>query len=210
MKKGIILNFKRFKLLDFVTINKIFLLMTLFYVVGILFGSSFLSNESEITSISKSFLERFLSIHKNNGFFEKIFSCFFQYFFILILYFLSGTLMFGVVITPFIIMWQGLVVGNIVSFIYSSYGIGGVAFNATILIAPMSIFAICCLLAAKNSIEFSLCIAKLTLPKSRPANLHVGFKLYCIKYLTFLGIALLCALIEIILNVLFLKFFNFN
>ena len=39
MKKGIILNFKQLKLLDYVLINKIFIILCAFFIAGIIIGS---------------------------------------------------------------------------------------------------------------------------------------------------------------------------
>lgn len=209
MKKGIILNLRWFKLRDYVTLNKIFLLLTLLFVLGIILGSTWLSDNSWITNFSRSTFEKFIDVHSTAGFFNKFFNCFLRYITILFLYFLTGTLMLGVAIIPFITIWQGIAIGNITSYIYCHHGISGIAFNAIILITPLSIFVICCLLAAKKSINFSLNIAKLTLPKSRPLSLNTAFKEYCTKYIILVAITIICILIEIILNVLFLKFFNF-
>ena len=117
--------------------------------------------------------------------------------------------MLGVAITPFITIWQGIIIGSVTSYLYSSYNLYGIAFNAIVFIQPLCIFTLCSFFAAKQSIDLSLSIARLTLPKSRPVNLYVIFKNYSIKYLVFIGVILLCVIIEIILNVLFLKFFNF-
>ena len=209
MKKGIILNLRWIKLRDYVTLNKVLLSLTLLFVVGIILGSVWLSEDSWITKFSKSLFEDFVVVHSTYGFLNKFFTCFLQYVFILLLYFITGTLMLGVAIIPFIIVWQGIVLGNIISYIYSQHGISGIAFNAIILITPISIFVICTFIAAKESINFSLNIAKLTLPKGRAANLNSAFKDFCTKYTILVGITVICVLIEIILNVLFLKFFNF-
>ena len=209
MKKGIILNLRWFKLRDYVTLNKVLLSLTLLFILGALLGCALISDSSWLTKFSKSLFEDFIIVHSTYGFLNKFFTCFIRYIFILFLYFITGTLILGVAIIPFIIAWQGIVLGNIVSYIYSQYGISGIAFNAIVLITPISVFVVCSFLAAKSSINFSLNIAKLTLPKSRPANLNHAFKDYCTKYTILVAITLFCVLIEIILNILFLKFFNF-
>ncbi len=209
MKKGIILNLKPLKLLNYVKLNKTFMAFGLLFIAGVIVGTTWLSQNSWLSDITKSFLESFLLLHKNASFFNKLYLSIIKYFVILILYFVSGTSMFGVAVIPFILMWQGIITGNIVSLLYSQYSLHGIAFNAIILIPPFSIFTVCCFFAARYSIEFSLSIAKITMPNSRPITLHNYFKEYCIKYLIVLSITIICTLIEIILNVLFLNFFNF-
>ncbi len=209
MKKGIIVNLKRFKLLDYVTLNKIFILLCALFIVGITLGSTVISKNGWISKNTDFLFTELIALHTDNSFFKKIFSCFLRYIVILFFYFLSGASMLGIVVTPFITVWHGIFVGSIISYIYSSYGINGIAFNAIILILPTSIFTVLCFFAARSAIDFSFSIVKLTMPKSRPTNLNNQFKNYCGKYLIFVGVTFICSLIEIILNIFFLKIFNF-
>ena len=209
MKKGIILNFKQLKLLDYVLINKIFIILCAFFIAGIIIGSLLYDDSNFLMQNTKVFFDSFIKTHTNNRLFSRFFICCIKYILVLVLYFLSGASMLGVAITPFITIWQGIIIGSVTSYLYSSYNLYGIAFNAIVFIPPLCIFTVCSFFAAKQSIDLSLSIARLTLPKSRPVNLYVIFKNYSIKYLVFIGIILLCVIIEIILNVLFLKFFNF-
>ena len=209
MKKGIIVSLKRFKLLDYVTQNKIFIIICTLFIIGVTIGVTVLSSTTCLTQYIESLFNKTINIHTQNTFFQKFISCFLHYLIVLILYFISGASMLGIVVTPFITIWQGIFIGCITSFLYSSYGLTGIAFNAIVFIPPLSIFIICCFFAAKYAIDFSLNIAKLVLPKCRAANLYFVFKNYCSKYLIVLGVIIICSFIEIILNVLFLKYFNF-
>ncbi|MDO4608393.1 MAG: hypothetical protein Q4B40_04295 [Clostridia bacterium] len=209
MRKGIIVNLKKFKLLDYVNINKIFIILSLLFTVGIFIGSTILSSNDLISDFAKKFFTNFIELHKATNFIKKLFFCFLRYLIILILYFLSGSGTLGVVLCPYIIIWQGIFLGSLISYVYGTYGISGIAFNAIILIPPMTIFAICSFFAARYSINFSLQIAKLTLPRSRPVNLFYDFKNYCNKYVILFLITLLCSVIEIVLNLLFFNFFSY-
>ena len=209
MKKGMILNFKRFRLLDYVTQNKLLILLCVIYIIGIVIGCVALSEDNWILKFAKTFLNDFINLHTGATFFNKLLNCFLRYFSVLVLCFLTGASMLGVALTPFITLWLGIFFGAISSRLYTLYGIGGIAFNAIIIIPPVVLFVLVCFFAAKHSIEFSLTIAKLTLPHSKPMNLFVGFKNYCSKYLIFLIFILVSSILEIVLNLLFLKFFNF-
>lgn len=209
MRKGIIVNLKRFKVLDYVTHNKIFIMLSIFFIIGVTLGSTALSKNSWIAQNTKLLFEEFISVHQKCAFIKKFFSCLTHYIVVLVLYFLSGASLLGIAVTPFITVWQGIFVGSIISFLYASHGLMGIAFNAIIFIPPVSIFVVCCFFAARYSIDFSLGIAKLIMPKCRPVSLFINFKNYCSKYLIITGIAVICSFIEIILNILFLKFFSF-
>lgn len=209
MKKGMIVNLKKLKILDYVTLNKIFIALCMLFFTGIILGSTVLSDNSLLSKNTESLFKDYIYVHNSGAFFKKLFFCFLRYFFILILYFLSGASLLGVVVVPFITVWQGILFGAISSYIYHTFGLSGIAFNAIILIPTSAIFTVCCFFAAKNSIRFSLSIAKLTLPRSRPASLYIDFKDYCVKFAIFISISLICAILDIILNLLFLKFFDF-
>lgn len=209
MKKGIILNLKRFKVLDYVTLNKIFIMLCVVFIAGIAIGSTVLSKNSKLFEYTEEFFKEYISLHTTNTFFKKLLVCTFRYLTVLVLYFLSGTSMLGVATTPFITAWQGILFGCVTSYLYGEHSLSGIAFNAIIFIPPSVIFTLCCFFAARYATDFSLLIAKLTLPRSKPASLYLNFKNYCIKYLIFIGVSLICASLEIILNIFFLKFFNF-
>lgn len=209
MKKGMILNLKKLKILDYVTLNKIFIILSLLFIVGIILGSTVLSDNAILLKSTDTFLNEYLSIHNSGVFLKKLFSCFLKYFFVLAIYFLSGASLLGVAIVPFITAWQGIIFGNTATHINQAYGLSGIAFNAIILIPTSAIFTVCCFFAAKCSVNFSLAIAKLTLPRSRPTNLFIEFKDYCLKFTIFLGISMICSILDIILNLLFLNFFEF-
>ncbi len=209
MKRGLILNLKKIKILNYVNINKIILILSVTYIIGLSFGSFVLSNKTNFQDAAKNFFADYLLIHNTKSFAYKLLSCFLRYFLILFLYFISGSSMLGVVITPFITAWQGAFFGTLISFIYSNNGINGIAFNAVILIPPTAIFTVECFFAARYAIEFSLLFIKLTLPRSRPASLYINFKNYCKKYVFLISISLFSSIIEIILNILFLKYFNY-
>lgn len=209
MRKGIIVNLKRFRLLEFINLNKFILILCSLFVTGIILGSAVFFKNEFLSDLVKILFDKAILIHTQNKFFKKLFSCFLRYFIVLILYFISGTSMLGIAVIPFLTLWQGVFTGNLIAQFYNLYGLNGIAFNAIIVIPPLSVFIVCCFFAAKHSIDFSLCMAKLTMPKSRPISLYLTFKNFCGKYLIFLGVSFICTLIEIILNLLFLKFFNF-
>ena len=51
MKKGIILNLRWFKLRDYVTLNKVFLSLAALFILGVILGSVWLSDDSWMTKI---------------------------------------------------------------------------------------------------------------------------------------------------------------
>ena len=209
MRKGIIVNFKRIKLLDYVTLNKIFLILVVIFITGITLGSTIFLRNNLLSKKAALFFSEYIQTHLNNSFFKKFIICIARYAVVLVVYFLSGVSLFGVAVTPFITAWQGIIIGRVIAHLYANYGIGGIAFNAIVFVPPIAIFVVTCFFAAKHAINFSIKLANLTMPKTRPMNLCDNFKEYCGKYVIFVGISVICALFEIILNLLFLNYFKF-
>ncbi len=209
MRKGIILDFKKIKFLNFLKFNKIFILLCIIFIVGIFIGAFIFEKNDALVEISKNVFENSIKLHKTNSWFSVLTSSFFKYLIILILYFLTGTSMFGVAIIPFVTAWQGIAFGNLSSYLYSTYTLKGIAFNAIILVPPAIIFTVCSFFAARESVNFSIVLAKLSFPKSRPANIYTDFKKFCGKFLIFISISLLSSITDLILNSFFLKFFDF-
>ncbi len=209
MRKGIILDFKKIKFLNFIKINKIFVLLSIIFVLGIFIGA-FVFNKNELFfDYSKKLFETTVILHKSYTWFSILISSFLKYFSLLFLFFISGTSMFGIVIIPFISLWQGIVYGSLSSYLYSSYSLKGIAYNAIILMPPAIIFTVCSFLAARDSIDFSLLLAKLSLPKSRPTNIFFDFKKFCGKFIIFICISFFSSVTDLILNSLFINLFNF-
>lgn len=209
MRKGVIVNLKRFKFLEYVTLNKIFILLCAMFIAGIAIGSVIYPKNGTLAELSKNLFADYIALHNSSSFFEKLFGGFLKYFIVLLLYFLSGTSMLGVAVVPFLTAWQGILFGNISSYLYAEHTLKGIAFNAIILVPPSIIFTICCFFAAKESINFSLLMARLTLPKSKPANIYTDFRKYCGRFIIFVGVSLIAAIADIVLNLLFLHFFEF-
>lgn len=209
MKKGIIVNLKRFRFLDYVNNNKSVIVLCVLFIIGTALGSTIFLKSNYLSQIVNSIFKKAIQLHRHGIFVKKFFSCFLRYFLVLLVYFVSGASMLGIAVIPLISLWQGIFLGNQIAHLYNLYSLNGIAFNAIIALPPITIFVVCCFFAAKQSINFSLCMAKLTLPKYRPISLYNHFKTFCGMYLSFIGISVICTFIEIILNLLFLKYFDF-
>lgn len=209
MRKGIIVNLKKFKLLDYMNLNKIFILLTVMFVAGIAVSAAIYNKNPALAGFSKKLFNDYILLHTNVSFIKKFFSCFVKYVVILFIYFLFGTSMLGVAVVPFLTFWQGIIVGSISAHLYTVYALKGIAFNAIVMVPSSIIFTICTFFAAKESIGFSLLMAKLTLPNSKPASMYTDFRKFCAKFVIIIGVLILNAVVDVVLNMLFLKFFNF-
>lgn len=208
MRKGLTVSLRKLKMLNYVTLNKIFILLCLFFICGITIGSAIYSKNEYLIKLSKSVFDNYLTVHTKHWAYVLSVT-FFKLFAVLTLYFLSGTSMLGIVVVPFLMLWQGIISGNLSSFLYTTYELKGIAFNAVILLPPSIIFTLCSFSAARESINFSLLLAMLTMPKSKPANIYTDFRKYCGKFIIILSVTLSSSILDLILNLLFLNFFDF-
>lgn len=206
MKKGIIINFKRFKLLNYVNFNKVLLGLCFVFLLGVFIGVYYFTKSEFLFNVSELLFNDYL-IHKTK-FIKSVLITLVKYLLVLSLYFISGVSIVGIITVPFLMVWQGIIYGCYISYIYSIYGITGIAFNAILIIPSQVIFIIICIFFAQYSIEFSFNFVKLTLPKSRPTTLFLNFKKYSSKYLIYLLISLLCAIFDYFLYLMFYKMFN--
>lgn len=208
MRKGIIVNFKKFRLLNNTKINKTFIMLSLFFIAGITVSVFVFNKNTTFADFSKKIFDNYISIHISSSFLKKFFATFLKYFIVLIIYFLFGTSMLGVAVIPFLTFWQGILYGNISAYLYTVYALKGIAFNAIVLVPPTIVFTVCTFFAAKDSVNFSLLIAKLTFPNSKPASMFVDFRKLCTKYIIYICITVISVIADILLNALFLKFFK--
>ncbi len=203
MRKSTIVDLKRFKLLQSIGANKILLLLCTLLFAGILIGTLSYGTNNEILNMSSKLLADFTKHHSSMSFGKILITSFMSSTVFLLAMFACGTSMLGVVLSPLLVLFLGFRYGCLSAYLYSAYGIKGIAFCAVLLIPPAVIYIIGLLFAAKYSIALSCEIAKLTFPKYGVANLCDSFKVYCAKYAVIIFVILLSSVLDAVLS----KFF---
>ena len=155
---------------------------------------------SDFKDFSKGYLEDYLSVRTRYGFFKITSESFSLAFTYIVLIFISGSSVLGMVILPFIVATKGLVYGSLMSELYSQYALKGIAFNAVMVLPAAAVLVTALILASGEAVEFSLKVARLTLPRTMPTNLHYDFKKYCGKFLIFTLIVIFSALVDGIIS----------
>ena len=203
MRKGTVLSLKNFKLADFISKNNILVLLVLFFLAGITAGTFAEAKISFLSEYAVTYIERFTGERIDASFVSVALDSFMSAGITLLLIFAAGTSMLGVVLVPLIAAVRGLLYGSVSALLYSEYSVRGIAFNA-VLIIPSAIFIISMLLAARESVRFSIVIAKMSLPGTPAVNLSFDFKNYCGRYLFILLIAMASALTDAVLSCSFM------
>lgn len=204
MRKGKVLSLKNFKLTEFVTKNNILAVLVVLIVAGVSVGIFTESRIQVLSNYSTTYVERFIALRSGESFLSVALSSFMSSALVLLVLFAAGTSMLGVILVPFIAALIGLFYGGISALLYSEYSVKGIAFNAVLIVPSAFVFLIALLLAGRESMRFSLLMAKMTLPGSPAVNLAFDFKNYCGRYLFIAFILLASALTDAVLSCSFL------
>lgn len=184
MENGKVLHIKYINsVLSFLKENRCILLLTAFFLTGLISGTFIYKNNENIFNFVVKFSEDFVNTRTGESFiviFLK--SLLFQMIFLSFI-FIMGTSVTGITFVPIAIFIRGALVGGLTGNIYSVYALNGIVFNAVIIIPTTVISIIALIIGAEHSLVFSKQVSLLTFPNSKPRNLSYAFKYLCIKFL---------------------------
>lgn len=204
MQKGKVLSLKNFRFAEFVAKNNILTILVVLITAGVAVGIFTESKLQVLSRYSASYIERFIALRSGESFASVALNSFMSSALVLLVLFAAGTSMLGVVLVPILAAVRGVFFGGVSALLYSQYSVKGIAFNAVLIIPSAFIFLIALLLAARESMRFSILMAKISLPGSPSVNLAFDFKNYCGRYLFIALIALASALTDAVLSCSFL------
>lgn len=208
MRRSGVLNLRRWHFLEVLGKNRLLLLLCVLFLGGVIAGSTCLGNNERLSALAENGLRQIVSERSGAAFGAVLFNSFGSSMVYLTAVCVAGTSMLGIVISPVTVIWRGFYFGLLTALLYSEYALKGVAFNAIMLIPPAVFSVIGLILGAKDSVTFSLLLAKLTLPRSAPGSLFSEFRLYCIRFAILIITALLSALTDALVSHFFIGFFE--
>lgn len=209
MTRGRVIRFRGFALGEFFRKNYFLLSIFLLFVIGIFLGIFLFPKNTVLSDFSKNYINDFLDFRSLSSFWGILFSSFLSSLSQLFLLFLLGASLFGVITVPAAVILKGFVQGLTTAYLYSAFALKGVAFNAVVYIPSCLIFIIVLMVAARESMRFSMKISSLTLSKTLPMNLSFEFKDYCVKFLTYSAFSAISALIDAIVSSSLITNFSF-
>lgn len=209
MQRGRVLNLSKYQVLTFLKANSYFLIGFSFLGIGVILGLVFFDNFKIVSYFLEHFFEDFISIRQDSKFLKIVFSSFFKSLFLFLFLFISGTSLFGVVTIPLTLSFSGFFYGSAVAYLYSSFALKGVAFNAVIFLPSSIVLLIFIVFAARSALCFSLNIARLTMPNGAGGDLFLQFKDYSLKFMLITLGSVSSALVDALTAVSMLKFFEF-
>lgn len=211
MKKSKIFSLNGSTFLNIIAFNKLIILLTILAILGICLGSIFINKKIPFIFdyAQTSFNELFFVKINDNNFLKCMLSSFIFSLIYLILIFLGGTSFSGVLFCPSVFFLKSISLGIVTGYIYYTYGLKGIAFNALVLIPCNIILFLGLLLAAKEAIVFSYDLASVAMPSGYCVSMFSNFKKYCKSFLFILFVVLVSSFIDAFCSSVFIKFFNF-
>lgn len=137
---------------------------------------------------------------------SMLFSSCFSTLLLLAVLFLCGLSACGAPVTIVLPFFFGLGLGMTEAYYY---GVGnmGILFTAIFIIPHYLVAAAALLMSCSESLRMTLLISGQLLPSVHCGGLWQDFKLYCIRFVIFAGIALAAGIIDVCLRLAFLGFF---
>lgn len=204
-----IINLRRTKFISSFSKNRLIIMLTAAYILGLFLGVLFLRQSNAVLNIAQNSFKGYVTIRTTKDFFGIMLKAFTDFLPTLLILFLSGTSVVGIALAPIGIGYCGFRYGITAGFLYKQYLIQGIAFNSLILI-PCTVFSVIgYFIAAREALKFSFRLVRISLPKGQAANIYDDFKLYCIRFIIIILIFILSSAVDAAMSVLFLKYFSF-
>ena len=192
---------------DFIVDNRRLLLFLALFLCGTLSGVMiFIACHEAITHD----LSIMLGIGKIEGGFiggiSALFSSILLTLILLALLFLSGLSACGAPVTILVPLFFGLGLGLTEAYYY---GVGsvGILFTALFILPHQLIAAVAMLMGCSESLRMTLLISGQLLPSVHCGGLWQDFKLYCIRFLIFVGIAFAAGVVDVLVRLFCLGWF---
>lgn len=209
MQRGRVLNLSKFQILGFLKANAYSLIGCLFLGLGVTLGLILFNDFEVFPTLLEKFFGSYIDLRQSSKFLKIVFHSYFQSLLLFLFLFISGTTLFGVVTVPLITSLCGFFYGSAVAYLYATFALKGVAFNAVIFLPSSLVLLIFIIFTARLAMMFSLQIARLTMPNTMQGDLYLQFKEYSIKFLLLTLGGFSAALLDGVTAVSMLKFFEF-
>lgn len=203
------LNQNKTSILEAINQNNSLIFIAFCFLLGVLAGVLIFKTKNTTDGYySKEFIKLYKEL--SDGFVSAILHSFLYQLPYAAAIFLSGTCMVGAVLVPSVTAVRGAAYGMIMAYVYFKYSLMGIVFNLLILIPSAVMAAIAMILSSREALGFSLSLARLAFPDAKKPCIEQDFKLYCMRQLFVMLFFLTSALIQGLMSVSFVSFFEFK
>ena len=207
MKRTTIVGLNRVHLFEVIKQNGVLITVTVLFIFGIFTGSMLFRYLPSIVEFSKNSFLHFFSSRNNASFFKIFIFSFLSALFYSGIIYISGTSVVGTILAPAVIFLKGFEKGAICAYLYFTYSLMGIAFNAIIIIPCSIVYIFSLILFSREATYFSLSLARLFTPKGTSISIYSEFKKYCLKFLLYLLLILISSCIDGVMSVWLIHFF---
>ncbi len=186
-----------------------FTVFSCLFLLGALIGSIFICNSSSLSEYTRQTVKSFIDIREDGQFWPMLQNALLLSLPLYLVVFLCGTSFIGCVISPFVLAYYGFRYGGMAGYLYSTYKLDGIMFNALLLIPAVLVGAFGLIYITKESFYFSLILSRICVKNSGAANIYSEFKSYCIKCAFLLIFVVISTVVDLASSAMFMRFFNF-
>ena len=211
MKEKLKLNLKySHNLKALIMNNKSLTVLACILLLGIFLGSLSVGamKTTVINKIGVLFLDNFKNRSSEPLFFIFISSLSSVFIFVLLAFFM-GLSVWGFIMVPFVPLVRGIFIGFTQSYLYSQYGLYGIAFQLVVLFPGIFVSSIAILLITKEAMALSHSLSNVFIFNETSYKKRSEFKTYLFRGSCVFALTTLSAIIDTVLNFAFLRFFSF-
>lgn len=211
MKEKIKLNLKySHDLKALIMNNKSLAVLACILLLGIFLGSLSVGamKTTVINKIGVLFLDNFKNRSSEPLFFIFISSLSSVFIFVLLAFFM-GLSVWGFIMVPFVPLVRGICIGFTQSYLYSQYGLYGIAFQLVVMFPGIFVSSIAILLITKEAMALSHSLSNVFIFNETNYKKRSEFKTYLFRGSCVFALTTLSAIIDTLLNFAFLRFFSF-
>lgn len=211
MKEKLKLNLKySHNLKALIMNNKSLTVLACILLLGIFLGSLSIGamKTTVINKIGVLFLDNFKNRSSEPLFFIFISSLSSVFIFVLLAFFM-GLSVWGFIMVPFVPLVRGICIGFTQSYLYSQYGLYGIAFQLVVLFPGIFVSSIAILLITKEAMALSHSLSNVFIFNETNYKKRSEFKTYLFRGSCVFALTTLSAIIDTVLNFAFLRFFSF-
>ncbi len=205
MTRSGVFRFKSYKLIDFINQNNKLIILVGVFIISLVCGSLIYSPTS--SGFAARLYDSFISLRQKEDFFGLLLSVFWSYLPFQLAAFLCGTSLIGAVLVPVSSVAKGLHLGLLTAYIYSNFGLSGIAFNGLIIMPAAVVSVLSLMLSSKEALGFSVRLMRKMLNDNEGTSVSLLFRDYAVKGLLYLILLLLAALIDAVCSSVFLGMF---
>ncbi len=186
-----------------------FIIFSTVFALGVLIGNIAVGRFDVLITYSSETITDFILARNEFNFYTAFKSSAFAVFPMYVIIFLCGTSVVGCVASPIALLYKGFGYGCLSGYLYFTYKLEGIMFNALLLIPSTLTTAFGLVLLAKESFAFSYLLSGICIKSNRPVNVYSNFKMYCTRSLVTVIAALVAVVFDLGMSALFINFFNF-